>query len=105
MRGINFNQKSNPIFFTKFDKTIDMNSADLKLDLFSKLDSLNSTKLEEAYGILLNFLNRKNSTEEWHHLSTSQQEAIKTGIQQLDNNEGIAHSDVMQNVRNKYSNG
>ena len=81
-----------------------MDSAEIKVDLFRKLEALNSTSLEEAYGILLNFINTKTSTDDWTKLTTKQQDAIKIGLQQLDNNEGVKHQDVMDRAKNKYLN-
>lgn len=79
-----------------------MNQAEIKIDLFRKLDALKGKSLKEAYGILLNYINSGSDLSEWENLSQEQQEAIQLGIQQLENGEGIVHSQVMQNVRKKY---
>lgn len=81
-----------------------MNAAEIKLDLFRKLDSLKGSRLEEAYGMLLNYINGKSDIDEWQSLTLEQQEAIQMGIEQLDRGEGRNHLDVISNARNKYLN-
>ena len=81
-----------------------MNAAEIKLDLFRNLDSLKGSRLEEAYGMLLNYINGKSDIDEWKSLTPEQQEAIKLGVEQLERGEGRNHRDVISNARNKYLN-
>lgn len=81
-----------------------MNIAELKLDLFRKIDSLEKSKLEEAYGILLNYLNSKNDYKEWDNLTKAQKDAIILGINELDKGLGRKNEDVMKDYRNRYPN-
>ena len=81
-----------------------MNSAEIKIDLFRKLDSLKGKQLEEAYGMLLNYINGKNEPDDWQSLTQAQQNAIRLGVEQLDNGEGRAHSKVMSDIRRRYTN-
>ena len=82
-----------------------MNAAEIKLDLFRKLDALKGSSLQEAYGTLLNLINSKNDSSDWDNLTQEQQEGIQLGIIQLDNGEGISHTDVMTAIKKKYLNG
>lgn len=81
-----------------------MNSAEIKIDLFRKLDSLKENQLEEAYGMLLNYINGKKKLEDWQDLTQEQQDGIKLGIKQLDNGEGREHKKVMSDIRKRYKN-
>lgn len=81
-----------------------MNADQIKIDLFRKLDSLNGNRLEEAYGVLLNFINSRNEMDDWQNLSTEQQDAIRLGIEQLDRGEGRPHGDVISAFRKKFLN-
>ena len=81
-----------------------MNTAELKIDIFKKLDSLKENRLEEAYGILLNFINKNVDVDEWDSLTPVQQSAIKFGVDQLDNGEGRKHNDVMSDIRKRFLN-
>ena len=80
-----------------------MNSAEIKIDLFRKLDSLKGNRLEEAYGMLLNYINGKSELDDWKNLTNEQQNAIRLGIEQLDNGEGREHKKVMSDIRKRYT--
>lgn len=79
-----------------------MNAAEIKMDLFRKLDSLKGNSLEEAYGMLINYINGKSEIDDWQSLTSEQQAAIRLGLDQLNNGEGRSHSDIMTNIRNEY---
>lgn len=81
-----------------------MNAAEIKIDLFRKLDSLKGNDLKEAYGLLLNYINGSNDINEWNDLTNEQKEAIRIGIEQLDNGEGRSHKEVMADFRNRFLN-
>lgn len=81
-----------------------MNAAEIKIDLFRKLDSLKGKRLEEAYGMLLNYINGKSEIDEWQNLTTEQQSAIRHGIEQLENGQGRRHKDIMTDVRKRFAN-
>jgi len=81
-----------------------MTTKEIKTDLFKKLDSLQRNRLEEAYGILINYLNGKSEIEDWQGLTQEQQVALKQGIEQLNRGEGRGHDAVMSDIRNKFAN-
>jgi hypothetical protein len=80
-----------------------MNIAELKLKFFRQIDGLDKDKLEEAYGVLLNFINSKDDLDEWNNLTVEQQKGIIDSIEQLEDNQGISHKNVMNNYKNKYN--
>lgn len=79
-----------------------MNAAEMKIELFRKLDSLKGDRLEEAYGVLINYINGKSELDDWQSLSSEQKAAISLGLDQLDKGEGKSHSEVMMSIRNQY---
>ena len=79
-----------------------MNTAEIKLNFIRKIDSLKANRLQEAYGILLNYLNSKKPLNSWDELSKYEQTAIEEGLAQLDNGKGISHKQVMAKYRKKY---
>ena len=81
-----------------------MNSAEIKIDLFRKLDSLKGKRLEEAYGILLNYINGKSEVDDWQNLTAEQQSAIRHGVEQLNNGQRKNHKDVMAEMRKRFTN-
>lgn len=80
-----------------------MNISELKLKFFRQIDGLDKDKLEEAYGVLLNYINSKDDLDEWNNLTVEQQKGIIDSIEQLDNNQGISHNEVMKKYKNKYN--
>ncbi|UZO80701.1 hypothetical protein NBT05_17380 [Aquimarina sp. ERC-38] len=79
-----------------------MNAAEIKHDLFRKLDNLKGNTLEEAYGLLINLINSKKEINDWDDLTNAQQNAILLGINQLDEGKGRSHDDVMSDLRTKF---
>ena len=80
-----------------------MNIAELKLKFFRQIDGLDKDKLEEAYGVLLNYINSKDDIDEWNNLTIEQQKGIIDSIEQLEDNQGISHKSVMTKYKNKYN--
>ena len=79
-----------------------MNAAEIKLELFRKLDGLKGNALEEAYGMVINLINSKKEISDWDGLTKTQQEAIQEGINQLDQGQGRSHKQVMSSLKKKY---
>lgn len=78
-----------------------MNVADLKTDLLRKINELDEHRFVEAYGVLSNFINSGN--DELEKLTPCQQEALQSGIDQLDNGLGKNHVNIIAEARAKYS--
>ncbi len=80
-----------------------MNVADLKIKIFRQVDSLDSSKLEELYGIMQNYINGKREVDEWIGINTKERQGIEASINELDLGKGIPHSQVISKLREKYS--
>ena len=80
-----------------------MTTTQIKSDLIKKIERLNSTHIQEVYGMLLNYLNSKKSFDNWNQLTENQKESIEEGLSQLDKGLGIRHKEVMTKYRKKYS--
>jgi len=81
-----------------------MNTSDIKLELLNKLETLKGTRLEEAYGVLLNYINGNIDIDEWKDLSKEQKDALKLGINQLKEGKGISHKSVISEMKERFSN-
>ena len=46
-----------------------MTASDLKLRIFRQIDALEQNKLEELYGVLLNYLNSQKDVADWEMLT------------------------------------
>jgi len=80
-----------------------MTVSDLKLKLFRQIDTLDKSKLEEIYGVLINYLNGQNDISEWGKLSDNQKSGIFDAIDELDAGKGIPNKVVLDKFRMKYS--
>ena len=80
-----------------------MTVSDLKLKIFRQIDSLEKNRLEEFYGLLLNYINGKKDISDWEKLTKSQKQGLIDAIGELDAGEGSLHKDVIDKFRKKYN--
>jgi hypothetical protein len=80
-----------------------MTVSDLKLKIFRQIDSLEKNRLEEFYGLLLNYINSKKDISDWERLTLAQKQGLMDAIDQLDSGKGISHNDVIDKLRKKYN--
>lgn len=78
-----------------------MNAAEIKLNLFREIDSLNGKKLEEAYQHMLNFFK---SREEKAKLTQEEKNAIDEALKASKKGYTFSHDKVIQETRSKYPN-
>jgi hypothetical protein len=81
-----------------------MNPAEIKIELFRKLDGLKDNKLNEVYGLLLNYINNEKDVSEWDSLSNEEKAALEQGIEQLNANKTTTHNQVLSAARKKHLN-
>jgi len=77
--------------------------SDLKLKIFRQIDSLEKNRLEELYGVLLNYINEKKDISDWEILTKEQKQGIFDAIEEIELGKGIANETVMSKIRKKYS--
>ncbi|HSN48828.1 MAG TPA: hypothetical protein VLR29_08715 [Flavobacterium sp.] len=80
-----------------------MSTAELKLKLFREIDNLEKTKLEQIYGLVLNFVNKDDDTEDWNALTATQQKGLLDAIEEMNSSDGIDHKKVMEKHKKKYA--
>lgn len=80
-----------------------MTVSDLKLKIFRQIDSLEKNRLEELYGVLINFINEKKDISDWMKLTREQKQGIFDAIEEIDLGKGISNEKVMSKIRKKYS--
>lgn len=81
-----------------------MNTAEIKLEIFRKIDSLEERKIKDFYGLVLNFFNEQKSIEEWHSLSEEQRQGLLEAEAQIKDGKGIPHSKIISKYRKKLAN-
>jgi hypothetical protein len=80
-----------------------MTVSDLKLKIFRKIDSLEKNRLEEFYGLLLNYINGNKDIADWEKLTTAQKQGLLDAIDELDAGKGSSHEVVFAKLRRKYN--
>ena len=80
-----------------------MNTSELKLEIFRQVDLLDKSRIEEVYGILLNFINKGTKVDEWAGLTAAQKQGIINAVKQVEEGKGIAHDKVIGQFQKKYS--
>jgi hypothetical protein len=81
-----------------------MTVSDLKLRIFRQIDALEKSKLEEFYGVLLNYINGQKEISDWNNLSANQKQGILDAIDEIDDGKVISNKVVLDKFRKKYSN-
>ena len=81
-----------------------MDFAEIKLDLYKKIDTLEPNKFYDLYGMIMNYINGNNE-DEWNLLSENQKSGIYEAIKEIDSGNRISHKAVISKYRNKYGDG
>ena len=81
-----------------------MTISDLKLRIFRQIDALEKSKLEEFYGILLNYINGQKDIADWNKLTASQKQGIFDAIDEIESGKAIPNKTVLDKFRKKYGN-
>ena len=81
-----------------------MTVSDLKLRIFRQIDSLEKNKLEEFYGLLMNYINGQKDISDWDKLTEFQKKGIQDAIDEVESGKGISNKIVIDKFRKKYPN-
>jgi hypothetical protein len=80
-----------------------MTVSDLKLRIFREIDSLEKNRLEEFYGLLMNYINGQKDISDWDKLTANQKKGILDAIDEVDSGKMIPNKTVLDKFRKKYS--
>lgn len=79
-----------------------MNSAEIKLELFRKIDNLDNSKLEKIYNSLIGLLNSASLGET--SLSSELKTALDEALNASKKGQVYSHEEVMKKTKEKYPN-
>lgn len=79
-----------------------MTVSDLKLRLFRQIDALEKNRLEELYGVVLNYFNGQADVSEWNTLTEEQKQGLFDAIDEIESGKGIPNEEIMRKVRSQY---
>ena len=77
-----------------------MNAAEIKLDLFRKIDNIKESELEKIYNKFLALLNTRSP----YKLSKEEKTAIDEATEASNNGEVYTHEEVIKEAKCKYPN-
>jgi predicted transcriptional regulator len=77
-----------------------MNAAEIKLDLFRKIDSLKESELEKVYNKFIALLGSSTT----YNLSKIEKAAIDEALEASKNGQTFTHEEVMEEAKRKYPN-
>lgn len=81
-----------------------MSSAEIKVDIFRKIDQMDDKYLNKIYAYINQLLDKKNSTEDWENLSDLQKKALLDALNSAENGNTISHEKVISKYKNLYGN-
>lgn len=81
-----------------------MTTSDIKMRIFQQIDTLSKEKLEELYGILLNYANGQQDDADWNALTEFQKIGLYDAIEEIETGKGIPNQVVLENLQSKYNN-
>ncbi len=79
-----------------------MNDTEIKAKLFQQINKLKNERLIELYGVVSNFINSSDDSEEWDKLTSVQKKGIEYGLAELESGKWEEHNVVMEELRKKY---
>jgi hypothetical protein len=79
-----------------------MDYSEIKIKLFHQIDSLKDDRLIELYGVVSNFINNDDNSEEWNKLTEAQKKGLEYGISELDEGKGLEYRMAMEDLMEKY---
>ncbi len=66
-----------------------MNDTEIKTKLFQQIVRLKNERLIELYGVVSNFINSSDDSEEWEKLSSAQKKGLESVWQNLKTENGL----------------
>jgi hypothetical protein len=79
-----------------------MNAAEIKLDLFRRIDNLENNRLEVVYNKIISFLDTEKDNETT--LSPELKKALDKALNESKKGNVHTHEDVIQKTKEKYPN-
>ena len=58
-----------------------MNYSEIKIKLFQQIEALKDDRLIELYGVVSNFINNADNSEEWDKLTASQKKGLSPPVE------------------------
>ncbi len=80
----------------------EMKADTLRIDLIDKIVHADDRQVQEIYGWIADYFNKKESAQEWEMLPELYQKLITQSLQEADAGLGITFDDATQKLRDKH---
>lgn len=80
-----------------------MTTSEIKKKISEEIDILDKSTLEQVYHLLLKFLNKEATTDNWNSLSQKQQSSLLEAIDEMNSSNGLDHKTIIDKFKNKYA--
>lgn len=77
-----------------------MNTSDIKLELFRKIDSLSDEEIKRCYNPILSLLN----TSDQYTLNSKEKKAIEEALGYSKKGKTLSHDEVIEEAKKRYPN-
>ncbi|MEA5129150.1 MAG: hypothetical protein VB074_13295 [Proteiniphilum sp.] len=81
-----------------------MSTAELKLQIFRQIDSLDRKNLEKLHHIVDRLIDRPSNPNDWDELTEQQQQGILDAVEEAEAGYLVSHEEVMKKARTKINN-
>ena len=81
-----------------------MSTAELKLQIFRQIDSLDQKSLEKLHHIVDILIDPQYNSSDWDELTEQQQQGILDAIEEAEAGYIVSHEEVMKKARTKINN-
>jgi predicted transcriptional regulator len=85
-------------------KSSTMSTAELKLQIFRQIDSLDRKNLEKLHHIVDRLIDRPSNPNDWDELTEQQQQGILDAVEEAEAGYLVSHEEVMKKARTKINN-
>lgn len=79
-----------------------MDTSELKLKLFRQIETLEMSKLQQVYDLVLKLVKKEPASNQWDDLSKAQQQGLLDAMEEMNSSEGIEHQSVIDKYKQKY---
>lgn len=80
-----------------------MSSAELKVDIFRKIDRLDDISLNKIYKYITEMMETDIQSEDWDMLSNAQKSGIIEALQSAENGKVTTHEQVISKFKKQYA--
>ena len=81
-----------------------MSTAELKLQIFRQIDSLDQKSLEKLHHIVDRLIDPPSNSNDWDELTEQQQQGILDAVEEAEVGYLVSHEEVMKKARTKINN-